>query len=386
MASHAKCSPSASSRWLQCTAAPTMEAQYPEEITSYAIEGTIAHEMAEAYAKKATSPKFPTFERKRANIASSDRYDPEMELHAKAYAEFVKTKLEEVKQYAPDAFVELEVRLNLKPWVPQAFGTADCVIISDYVLTVIDYKYGKGVKVSAEENSQMKLYALGAYRKYEPLYEIKEVEMVIFQPRLSSCESWKCSVKDLLEWGETVVKPKAAEAFKGPGTFCPSEQACRFCKAKGDCRARAEAIVSAFDENPPELLPTLTKDEIGALLDKAKDMKAWLADLEAKAFSLLAQGEEVKGWKIVEGRSNRKYIDEKKVATALLAEGFTEEEIFTKKLITITAVEKLLGKKETAAALEGLIEKPKGSPTLAPLTDKRPAMALEDAILNAFDE
>ena len=383
---HAKLAPSAAARWLECTAAPALEAGYPDETSIYAEEGTLAHSFAEAAAKYSTGQaKVGRYKSTLAKLKRQELFSPEMIEHAEAYASNVAELLHAAQKKTPDAFCDVEVKLDLTEWIPDGFGTADCVIIADDTITVIDYKYGKGVAVEARKNPQMMIYALGALTKYSALYDIELVNMEIIQPRLGGMNGWTITADELIAWAENTLKPAAEEAASGAGKFCPSEQACRFCKARGECRARADQIVRVFDE-APELTNTLTNDEIGNLLEKAKDMEAWLKDLKDTAFKKLSDGEQVFGWKLVEGRSVRKITNESRVAGRLMEYGVPDEVIFPRKLCSITTIEKLLGKKDAAEILDGCIEKPKGSPALAPASDKRPEYKLEGAILDAFDE
>lgn len=385
MGTHARLSPSAAARWLTCTAAPTLEAQFPDESSVYADEGSFAHKLAELEAGKAL--KFTTaakYKRAVEGLSKNETYNAEMHECAKDYADHIKAIFKKEKTKTPDAFAELEVKLDLSRFIPEGFGTADCIIVSDTTLYVIDFKYGKGVKVSAEGNAQMELYALGALELYGALYDIETVSMTIIQPRLGSVETAERKAEDLYAWAESTVKPAAEAAFNGPGEFCPSEPACRFCKAKSGCPARAQHYIDLFDDTPEP--KTLTAEEAGEILTKAAGMKTWLSELEAVVFSALMSGEPVSQWKLVEGKSNRKYVDEDKVAKALLKAGLTKDQVYPKKLASITAVEKLLGRNEAAEVLDGLIEKPEGKPTLAEISDKRNALSIAEEMVKAFDE
>ena len=240
-------------------------------------------------------------------------------------------------------------------------------------------------RVEAENNPQMRLYALGAIKLYGELYDIKRVRMSIIQPRINREPSTdEISVTELLDWAENYVKPRAALAFAGEGEFNPSEKTCKFCRAKEQCKARYEQNLALFDEAPDPLL--ITVDEAGAVLEKAADIKAWLSDLEKLVMSKLFEGEPVEGWKLVEGRSNRKYTDETKVAEAMKAAGYDEARLYERSLIGITAMEKAFGKKAVGEVLKDLIYKPQGKPTLAPATDKRAEFKPEELVLDAFDD
>ncbi len=279
----------------------------------------------------------------------------------------------------------MEVRVDFSDWVPEGFGTCDCLIISDGVLEVIDFKYGKGVRVEAEGNSQMLLYALGAVALYGDLFDFDTIRTTIFQPRISEEPSTdEFHIKDLLVWGDNYVRPQALLADAGGGDYMPSEEACRWCRGKEQCKARAEKNLALFDEAPDVNL--LNVDEAASILEKAKDLKAWLNDLEALVFATLSEGSPVKDWKLVEGRSIRQYADELKVAKALKKAGYKEAIFYEKKLLTITALEKALGKKEVAEVLGELVIKPEGKPTLAPMSDKRVEIKPHEALMTAFDE
>lgn len=386
MTTHAKLSPSSAFRWLKCTAAPTLEAGYPDESSAYAEEGTFAHAVAETCAGYATGLITKrTYNTRLKKFSGDELYSQEMLGHCEDYAMHVKETLESAREVCEDAIVELEVRLDLTGVIPESFGTADCVVIAEPNLHVIDFKYGKGVKVDAEGNSQMRIYALGALGKYGALYDIDTVVTTIVQPRLGGLSTDTVSVEELTEWAANEVIPKAHEAFNGPGEFCPGEDTCRFCKAAKDCRARAEYYIELFEESPES--STLTPEEAGEILERAAGIDEWQKDLKEKVFEALRQGEPVTGWKLVEGKSNRVYKDEDAVAKILEhASGLTGDQIYTRKLITITQVEKLLGKKRTEELLGGLIVKPQGRPQLAPAADKSPEIHPDREVIDAFDE
>ena len=269
-------------------------------------------------------------------------------------------KYKQAHETCEDAFVELEVKVDFSKWVKSGFGTGDCIIVADNILEIVDLKYGKGVRVEAAGNPQMRLYALGALAKYSTLFDIDTVRMTIFQPRLSGVQSSdEISVKDLLEWANKYVKPRAKLAYKGEGEFAPSEETCKFCRAKEQCRARAEHNLKLFDEAPDPLL--ISPEEAGKILEKAADIKAWLGDLENLVFTNLMDGTPVAGWKLIEGRSNRKLVDEEKVVAAMKAAGYGEALLYDRKLITLTQMESDFGKKAVAEVLGDLITKPKAS-------------------------
>lgn len=386
MAKHAILSASGAHRWLACTPSAKLELSFPASTSSYAEEGTLAHSVAELTARYFLGQiDETTFENDLAVFAKDKYYTEEMRECAVAYAELIVKRLAEAKETCPDPVVILETRLDFSKWVPGGFGTGDCVIIAEPVLDVIDFKYGKGHRVDAHDNPQMQLYGLGALNQFGDLYDIDTIRMTIFQPRLSGIQdSDEKSAKDLMTWAQKYVKPRAKLADKGEGDFAPSEDVCRFCRAKNQCRARTEQNLSLFDDSPDPLL--ITPEEAGEILQKASDIEVWLKDLRELVSSALTAGETVTGWKMVEGRSNRKFADEAKVVEALKAAGYDEAMLYERKLITLTQMERDFGKKAIAEVLKDLIVKPQGAPTLAPEKDKRPAYRFEEQVLAAFDQ
>lgn len=386
MADHAILSASGAHRWLACTPSARFELQFPKSTSAYAEEGTLAHSVAELTTRFYLGEiDENTYEDKLAELSKSSYFTDEMLEHAESYAKFIMERLAEAKKVCADPVVILESRLDFFKYVPEGFGTGDCLIIAEPVLDVIDYKYGKGHRVEAEGNPQMKLYGLGALAEYEPLYDIQTVRMTIFQPRLSGvCDSAELSVKELKTWRAKTVKPRAKLADKGEGEFAPSEEACRFCRAKAHCKARADKNLALFDESPDPL--TITAEEAGMILAKADDIEGWLKDLRELVSKALTAGEEVAGWKMVEGRSNRRFLDEDQVVEAMKAAGYDEALLYERKIITLTKMEKDFGKKVVGEILKDLIVKPQGAPTLAPEKDKRPAYQFEAHVLAAFDE
>lgn len=387
MSKHALLSASGSSRWLECTPSAHLELQFPKKSSSYADEGTAAHELCELAARYWLGEiSEADYENKLADLSKGEYYNAEMQECAVDYGRFISETVKNTRAVCPDAIVELEVKsLDFSDWAPEGFGTGDCIIVADDLLEVIDFKYGKGVRVEAENNPQMRLYALGAIKLYGELYDIKRVRMSIIQPRINREPSTsEITVEELLDWAENYVKPRAALAFAGEGEFKPSEKTCKFCRAKEQCKARYEQNLKLFDEAPDTLL--ITADEAGAILEKAADIKAWLKDLENLVMGKLFEGESVEGWKLVEGRSNRKYTDELAVAEAMKAAGYDESLLYERSLLGITAMEKAFGKKAVGEVLKDLIYKPQGKPTLAPVADKRAEFKPEELVLDAFDD
>lgn len=374
MRGHAKLSPSAASRWMTCTKAPSLEAGIPQQPSEYAQEGTKAHKVAEREAWRAVGIDLP---------GPEPESDEEMDEAAADYAAYIKETYQEALKTCPDAVMETEIRLDLTKWIPEGFGTADCLIVADGTLHVIDFKYGKGVLVEAEGNKQMMIYALGALAWAGLIYDIDKVKMTIIQPRLNGISTAEMDAYELKQWGDVELGPIAVLAYNGGGEFKPGEDTCRFCKAAGSCKARADYFVQLFDENEDA---TLSPAEAGEILSRAAGMKDWLARLEEHVKDACLAGTEIPGWKIVEGRTRRQYTDEAEIEKRLRAKKYKVSEIYEKTLLGITKMEKLIGKTKMDEIIGDLIEKPQGSPTLVPESDKRPAWAPEEETLAAFDE
>ena len=363
MPKHAFLSASASHRWLNCPPSAKLSEGIPDKSSPYAQEGTDCHELCAYLVEKALGRKTedPT--------ESLTYYNAEMQSCAEEYCSYVLEQLEAAKQYCSDPMVFIEQRLDFSRYVENGFGTGDCIIVADEVLQIIDYKHGLGVLIEAEQNSQMMCYALGALEAFDDLYDIDRITMTIFQPRRSNISTWSCSKKDLLSWAEEVLKPTAALAYEGKGEFKAGEH-CQFCKAKATCRKRAEynLELAKYDFAMPDTLDNL---EIAAILPKIDQLISWGNDIKDYALVQAQAGTHYEGFKVVEGRSNRKYTDEDQVASAVSAAGFDPYE---KKLLGVTAMSTLLGKKKFEDLLGGLIYKPPGKPALVPESDKRPAM------------
>lgn len=300
----------------------------------------------------------------------------EMQEHTDAYVDFVLEQLDIAKQNCKDPLVLIEQHVDFSEYVPDGYGTADCVIVSDDKLHIIDFKYGMGVLVDATDNPQMKCYALGALAIYDSLYDIKEVSMSIFQPRRENVSTWTIPVDELKTWAEEVLKPKAEMAMNGEGEYCPGEW-CTFCRAAVRCRARAEEKLKLAQEEF-KLPPLLTDSEIEEVLTIIPDLTKWANEIMAYATeSAVNHGKQWNGFKVVEGRSVRKYKDEIEVAKAAKEAGY--KDIYRKSLITLTEMQKLMGKATFEKVLGDLIYKPPGKPTLVPNSDKRKAMNISDA-------
>lgn len=371
MTAHAKLSASGSKKWLACTPSVRMEEPFPDERSTYADEGTFAHAVFEqellSFLGRSVDPLPPEL----------TEYDsPELREHVMDALGVVIETLKSVYAICKDPQIMVEQRLDFSPWVPEGFGTGDVVIVGDGALHVMDLKYGKGVVVDAIDNSQMRLYALGAYNELNHLYDIKTVQMTVLQPRLHNYDFEVLSVEELLSWGKNYVAPRAKLAWKGEGPLVPGEHCSSgFCRARFSCAARAQSALAVakqeFALRDPE---HLTIEQIVAVLGKADEAIAWLNDVKAHALKQAERGEEIPGFKLVEGRSNRKYASPDEVASKLKEAGYADAVIYERSLLGITAMEKAIGKKRFAELLNDLVVKPAGKPTLVPVDDKRPAL------------
>ena len=368
MSTHAFLSPSASHRWLMCPPSAKLNAALPDQSSPYAKQGTDAHELCAYLVEKALGHdvKDPT--------ENLDYYDEEMQMCAEGYAEFVMQELELARQTCPDTEVLIEQKVDFSKWVEGGKGTADCILLSDGTAEIIDYKNGLGVMVSSESeefggNPQLMCYSLGVIDMFDGIYNIDTIRMAIYQPRRDNLSIYEMSKADLLKWADEVLAPTAALAMKGEGEFKAGSH-CQFCKCKATCRKRAEfnLEMAQYDFAMPD---TLEDHEVEAILMKVDQLTSWADDVKEYALNQALQGKEYENFKVVEGRSVRKYTDEDAVAFAVKDAGFDPYE---KKLLGITAMTSLLGKKKFEDLLGGMIMKPPGKPTLVPKSDKRPAM------------
>lgn len=372
-AAHAVLSPSGAERWLNCTPSARLEQQFSDSAGDAAREGTLAHSIGELlirYKTKRVTKK--VFSLALETLQADRQYEPSMLDYADDYAVYVIEKLADAQSHTEDAMLFLEQKLNLTDYIPEGFGTGDSVIIADTVMDIIDLKYGKGVPVSAENNKQMMLYALGALREFDYMYDIRSVRMTIYQPRLDNNSTFEMQVDELKAWAETELKPRAALAFEGIGDFAPGTH-CRFCKARGVCRAFADLNLelAVHDFKDPDLL---NDEEIASILDRADMFSKWLSGVEEYALNeAVNNGKQWPGYKLVEGKSNRIYSDEAKVIDKLVKAGFKEDTLFEKKILGIGKMEKAITKKVFAAELTDLIIKPPGKPCLVKADDKRSA-------------
>ena len=374
MADHAVLSASGSHRWLNCTPSARLELEFENTGSEAAREGTAAHALCEHKLKRALHM--------RSRHPVSDYDSDEMEECTDAYVDFVMEQYETAKQVCEDPVILIEQRLDFSCYVPDGFGTGDCLIISDDRLHIIDFKYGMGVLVEAEDNPQMKLYALGALAVYDALYDIREVSMTIFQPRRENVSTWTIPVEDLKAWAENELKPRAKMAYDGEGEYLPGEW-CTFCRAAVRCRARAEEKLK-LAQTEFRMPPLLTDAEIEDILAVLPDLTKWANEITAYALdTALNHGKEWNGFKVVQGRSVRKYRDEAAVAEAAKEAGY--KDIYRQSLIPLTEMQRLMGKDRFEEILGGLITKAPGRPTLVPKSDRRPAMNVSNAI-NEFYE
>lgn len=364
---HAVLSASSAHRWLNCNPSARLEAEFENKESEAAAEGTAAHALAEHKLRKALKMR----SKKPVSVYDCD----EMDDYTDGYVAFILEVLGEAKTDCKDPIILIEQKLDFTRFVPGGFGTGDCIIIADKTLHIIDLKYGQGILVEAENNPQMMLYALGALEIYDGLYDIEEITMTIYQPRRDNISTWTIPVNELNEWANNTLIPKAQAAFKGEGEYCAGSW-CTFCKASVKCRARAEDKLS-LAKYEFAMPPLLTDAEIEDILAKLDDLTKWANEITAYAQdAAINHGKVWRGFKLVEGRSNRKYTDENAVAETAMKAGY--KDIYKQSLITITEMERLMGKKQFAEILGNLVYKPKGKPALVSASDKRPAITLND--------
>ena len=378
MGKHALLSASGSKRWLNCPPSARLCEDYDDITSSYAAEGTDAHSLCEYKLRIGLGEDESKAADPREHLSY---YNEEMEECSDGYAAFILELVEETKQTCKDPVVLIEQRLDFSKYVPDGFGTGDCVIIADGTLHIVDYKHGAGVLVEAEENPQMKLYALGALELFDGIYDIDTVAMTVYQPRRDNLSMHSVSKESLYQWAEDVLKPTAAIAFEGQGSFSCGDW-CGFCKARAECRERANfnLALAKYDFTEPALLEN---DEIASILSKIDGLTAWAEDVKKFALTEALKGAKFPGFKVVEGRSNRKYIDESAVADAVKT---LDIDPFEHKLLGITAMEKLLGKPRFSELLSRYITKPQGKPVLVPEDDNRTALKFNTAADDFADQ
>lgn len=360
---HAILSASGSNKWIHCHPSARLEELFEEKPSAYAAEGTEAHSVAEQKLRNWIEG----HPRRKVKTANG-----EMDEATSLYKNYVIEVYNKEKKKSDIADLFIEVQVDLTPWIPEGFGTSDAVIVSNHTLHVIDLKYGKGVKVNAPHNPQLTIYAAGVMALYDCLYDFEKVQLHIVQPRRDHISTWELTTQELADWMENVVKPAAIEAWNGEGERQAGDW-CKFCKAKGNCNARA-ARMKAIDERYQRMCGMLLTDQqIAELLPELPGIIDWAKEVQEFALDQALKGTRYKGYKVVEGVSSRKITNENKVAEALQNAGFEYESIMTQpKLQTITKLEKLVGKKEFEEIAGDWVEKPQGKPTLVPVSDKRP--------------
>lgn len=386
---HAKLSASGSEKWMTCTPSMRMEEAFPDQQTNASREGTFAHEVFENMIKRRLEQIDSKAYNKRVRELEQDEFWSDVLLdYVTEACDRAMERVEYARSVCKQPLFLVEQRLDFSPWVPEGFGTGDLVIVSDEAIEVLDLKYGKGVYVEGENNSQMRLYALGAYNEFDILYGPKIVRTLVLQPRLSNYTGEEMTVEELLDWANNKVKPLARLAWNGDGELVAGPHCTdSFCRARFTCPKRAEMALAVAQSEFAMMEPErLTMDQIADILQKADMAISWLNDIKEHALKEAAKGVEVPGFKLVEGRSNRRYGSQEEVINRLLERGIDEALIFEKSLIGITAMEKVLGgKKKFDLLLGDLIVKPEGKPTLVPDSDKRPAIPLSSSADEDFD-
>lgn len=380
---HALLSASGAHRWLHCTGSPLLEKDFPDSTSVYAQEGTLAHYLCElklmAYTGEITKRKLTSMKNK---LMKSELWQPEMDSTSEAYLDYIK---DITMSYTVKPVILIEKKVDFSQYVPEGFGTADCLILAGDTLHVVDYKHGKGVVVDADHNPQMMLYALGAMSELSLLYRFKFVHMTIVQPRVNNVSEFTMTADELIEWGETVVKPKAEAAMSGNGEFEAGDW-CRFCRAKQQCKTRYESNDSLYPELSERHDPRLiTLEELGEYLWRGKDMAAWLEDMKEYALSESLAGADVPGWKAVEGRGSRVFTDTDEAVDTLIKNGIDESVLYERRVLTLAQMEKAVGKKAFGEIVGNLVVKNPGKPTLVEESDKRPRITNQPTAADVFN-
>lgn len=380
---HALLSASGAHRWLHCTGSPLLEKDFPDSTSVYAQEGTLAHYLCElklmAYTGEITKRKLTSMKNK---LMKSELWQPEMDSTSEAYLDYIK---DITMSYTVKPVILIEKKVDFSRYVPEGFGTADCLILAGDTLHVVDYKHGKGVVVDADHNPQMMLYALGAIDELSLLYRFKSIHMTIVQPRVNNISEFTMTADELIEWGETIVKPKAEAALSGKGEFEAGDW-CRFCRAKRQCKTRYESNDSLYSELSVQHDPRLiTLAELGDYLKRGKDMAAWLEDMKEYALSESLAGAEVPGWKAVEGRGSRAFTDTDEAVDTLIKNGIDESVLYERRVLTLAQMEKAVGKKAFGEIVGNLVVKNPGKPTLVEESDKRPKITNQPTAADVFN-
>jgi hypothetical protein len=367
---HALLGPSSATRWIACPPSVKLCEQFEDVESEYAKEGSLAHEIAELKVRKLidpglTSRKFTSAMKK---LKEKELYQEEMQGYTDEYVEFIQ---EQMYSYSTTPHVAVEQKVDFSQYIPGGFGTADCILISNDTLHVIDFKYGKGVPVSVENNAQLLLYALGSYLAYEMIYPIEHIKMSIVQPRLNDIDTWECNLDYLLAFAK-IAQEKAVMALNGDGDFNNGEH-CRFCKAKAICKARANANLE-LAKYEFKAADQLTLEEIGQILEKAKDLDKWVKEIEKYALSESLKGNNIPGWKAVNGKGSRSFKNTDDAIKVLKENGIAEELLYERKYLTLAQIEKVIGKKDFNNLVGDLIVMNAGKPTLVEASDKREAI------------
>ena len=367
---HALLGPSSAARWIACPPSVKLCEQFEDVESEYAKEGSLAHEIAELKVRKLIDPGLTSrkFTAAMKKLKEKELYQEEMQGYTDEYVEFIQ---EQMYSYPTTPHIAVEQKVDFSEYVPDGFGTADCILIANDTLHIIDFKYGKGVPVSVENNAQLLLYALGAYLAYEMIYPIEHIKMSIIQPRLANIDTWECSLDYLLEFAK-IAQEKATMALKGEGDFNCGEH-CKFCKAKAICKERANVNLE-LAKYEFKAADQLTLEEIGEILEKAKDLAKWAEDLKEYALSESLKGNEVPGWKAVNGRGSRSFKNTDEAIKVLVDNGIAEELLYERKYLTLAQIEKTVGKKEFNSLVGDLIVMNVGKPTLVEASDKREAI------------
>lgn len=380
---HAKLSASGAKKWLNCPLSVSMESQFPDSDSTYSTEGTTAHELGEAKIrlelKEITKTKYSKILKILKNV------DEEMQEFTEDYKNYVIERYNKAKSETPDALIEIEKRIDFSEYAKDGFGTGDAVIITDGYVEIIDFKYGKGVRVSAEDNPQLRLYALGVIEEYSILYDIKEVYMTIYQPRVGNISDEIMTAYDLLKWGRDCVIPRADDAYNDvnlcfAGVHCDEG----FCKARPICReyTKIKLEITKYEYKD---VRSLSVDEVAEVLNQVDGIGKWIKLVKDYAYNqALNHGVIYPGYKLVEGKSSRVYRDIDEVANNLKEKGYTEDEIYEKKLKAITTMEKFIGKKRFETLLADNIIIQQGSPTLVPESDKRKELGATSSAIEDF--
>ncbi len=367
MPKHAYLAASASHRWLKCPPSAKLCAQEEDKGSPYSQQGSDAHELCQFLLESALGRPC------RDPTGDLTWYDGEMQEAAEGYRDFVLTRIREAKKHCRDPMVCVEQVLDFSKWVEHGFGTGDCVIVADGLLEIIDFKYGAGVLVEAEDNSQLKLYALGALDTFGDLYEMSRIRLSIYQPRRANVDTWDLAKEDLLKWADEELAPIAKLAYAGEGEYAAGPH-CVFCKAKATCRKRAEYALEIASQSFKEA-PTLSPEEIAEILPGIDALVSWAEDMKNYALKQALSGTVYPGFKLVEGKSNRRFTNDEQAAKIALEAGF---EPWERKLVGVTALQKQMGRKRFDELLGPLVTKPRGKPVLVPETDKRPVWNVGD--------